>query len=291
MFTTQISFLYFKVYHTLNVNATKNHSDKYPKSLDSYAALWFIIITEVMKMHIKEFAVLTSVSVRTLHYYDEIGLLKPAFVDTQNGYRDYDEKSLERMVEILFFRELDFPLKTIIKILSSPDYDKAAAIRRQKELLTLKKERLERLISALDEAEKGDIPMNTFKNNEYEAARKQYADEARQRWDSMDAFKEYEQKIADCSADKQSDVIAGLNAVIAEFAAIKDCSSAESKAAQSLVKKFQQYITDNFYTCTPEILKGLGQMYVADNRFKFNINKNGEGTAEFISKAIKAYCR
>ena len=87
-------------------------------------------------MHIKEFAELTGVSVRTLHYYDEIGLLKPAFVDEQNGYRDYDNKSLERMVEILFYRELDFSLKSIAEIISSPDYDKSEAIRKQKELLT-----------------------------------------------------------------------------------------------------------------------------------------------------------
>ena len=77
-----------------------------------------------MKYQIKEFAKLTDVSVRTLHYYDETGLLKPAFVDEQNGYRFYDENSLERMQQILFYRELDFPLKDILKILSSPDYDR-----------------------------------------------------------------------------------------------------------------------------------------------------------------------
>lgn len=242
-------------------------------------------------MHIKEFAKLTGVSVRTLHYYDEIGLLKPAFVDEQNGYRDYNEKSLARMVEILFYRELDFPLKSILKILSSPDYDKAAAIRKQKELLTLKKERLEKLISALDEAEKGEITMNAFNNNEYEAARKQYADEAKQRWGSTDAYKESEQKTAGYSGDKWADVNAGLNAVLAEFAAIKDSETPESEAAQALVKKLQQYITDNFYTCTNEILKGLGQMYVADDRFKANIDKNGSGTATFISETIKIYCK
>ena len=244
-----------------------------------------------MRMHIKEFAKLTGVSVRTLHYYDEIGLLKPAFVDGQNGYRDYDEKSLERMVEILFYRELDFPLKSILKILSSPDYDKTAAIRRQKELLTLKKERLERLISALDEAEKGEIPMNTFNNNEYEAARRQYADEAKQRWGGTDAYKEYEQKTAGISADKRNDANEGLNAVLAEFAAIKDGAAPESAAAQSLVRKLQEYITENFYTCTNDILAGLGQMFGADERFKANIDKNGIGTAEFISEAIEAFCR
>lgn len=231
-------------------------------------------------------------AVRTLHYYDEIGLLKPAFIDEQNGYRDYDEKSLRRMVEILFYRELDFSLKSILEILSSPDYDKAAAIYKQKELLTLKKERLERLISALDEAEKGEIPMNTFNNNEYEAARKQYADEAKQRWGNTDAYKESEQKTADYSADKWNDVNAGLNAVLAEFAvALKGGAVPESEIAQSLVKKLQQYITDNFYTCTNEILAGLGQMYVADDRFKSNIDKNGAGTAEFISEAIRIYCK
>ena len=262
------------------------------KNLDSHVTLWFIIISEVMEMHIKEFAKLTGVSVRTLHYYDEIGLLKPAFVDGQNGYRDYDERSLERMVEILFYRELDFPLKSIVEILSSPDYDKAAAIRKQKELLMLKKERLERLISALNEAEKGEIPMNTFSKNEYETARKQYADEAKHRWGDTDAYKESKQKTAGYSAGKWNDVNEGLDAVLAEFAvALKDGTTPESEAAQSLVRKLQQYITDNFYTCTDEILAGLGRMYVADDRFKTNIDKNGVGTAEFISDAIKIYCK
>ena len=94
-----------------------------------------------MKMQINEFAKLVSVSVRTLHYYDEIGLLKPAFVDEQNGYRFYDEISLERMQEILFYRELDFELKSIRDILSSPDYDKQKALAEQRKLLELKKER------------------------------------------------------------------------------------------------------------------------------------------------------
>ena len=107
-----------------------------------------------MKMQIKEFAKLTGVSVRTLHYYDEIGLLKPAFVDEQNGYRFYDENSLLRMQEILFYRELDFPLKSILEILSSPDYVKQKALAEQRKLLELKKDRLERIIDALDGATK-----------------------------------------------------------------------------------------------------------------------------------------
>ena len=101
-----------------------------------------------MKLQIKEFAELTGVSVRTLHYYDEIDLLKPSYVDEQNGYRFYDENSLERMQEILFYRELDFSLKSIAEILASPNYDKQQALAEQKRLLTLKKDRLESFVTA-----------------------------------------------------------------------------------------------------------------------------------------------
>ena len=243
-------------------------------------------------MHIKEFSALTGVSVRTLHYYDEIGLLKPSFVDKTNGYREYDEKSVERMAEILFYRELDFPLKSIITILSSPDYDKKAAFKKQKELLTLKKDRLEKLIIALDEAEKGELPMNIFDNNNYETARKQYAAEAQERWGNTDEYKESEKKTGNYSGEKWQDVNTGLNAVLAEFAkALKDGAKPDGETTQALVRKLQNYITDNFYTCTNEILAGLGQMYVGDERFKSNIDRNGNGTAEFISEAIENYCR
>lgn len=116
-------------------------------------------------------------------------------------------------------------------------------------------------------------------------------DEAKQRWGNTDAYAESEQKTSGYSAEKWNEVNAGLNSVLAEFASIKETESAESESAQSLVKKLQTYITDNFYTCTNEILAGLGQMYVADDRFRTNIDKNGAGTAEFICKAIKIYCK
>ena len=116
--------------------------------------------------------------------------------------------------------------------------------------------------------------------------------EAKQRWGDTDAYKESEQKTAGYSADKWNDVNAGLNAVLAEFAdALKYGVAPDNEAAQSLVRKLQQYITDNFYTCTNEILAGLGQMYVADERFKTNIDQNCAGTAEFISEAIRIYCK
>ena len=244
-----------------------------------------------MKMQINEFAKLVSVSVRTLHYYDEIGLLKPAFVDEQNGYRFYDEISLERMQEILFYRELDFKLKSIAEILSSPDYDKQKALAEQRKLLILKKERLERIIAALDSAEKGKITMSAFDNSDYETARNRYEAEAKRRWGETAAYKEHAEKTANYSKDQWQEVNDGLMTVLAKFAAcMKDGNTANSDEAQALVKELQNYITANYYTCTNEILAGLGQMYVADERFKNNIDKHTLGTATFVSQAIAHYC-
>ena len=236
-------------------------------------------------MQIKEFAQQIGVSVRTLHYYDEIGLLKPSEVDAQNGYRFYDERSLERMQEILFYRELDFSLKTIAQILLSPDYDKQQALTWQRKLLFAKKERLERLIDALDSLEKGEGFMKP--NNEYEDLKNKYAEEVRQRWGSTDAYKESQQRNTDFSQAASL-----LDAVFEEFAELdRSGISPDDEAAKVQVEKLQRCITDNFYTCTNEILAGLGQMYVADVRFKNYIDKHGEGTAEFVSQCIKSYCK
>ena len=243
-----------------------------------------------MKMQINEFAKLTGVSVRTLHYYDEIGLLKPAFVDGQNGYRFYDENSLCRMQEILFYRELDFSLKSILKILSSPDYDKQKALAEQQKLLILKKERLERIIDAVQSAREGKITMTAFDNERYETARKEYETEAKKRWGNTDAYKEHTQKTADYTKDKWQSVNDGLMNIFAKFADChKDGNTADSDKAQALVKELQEYITANYYTCTKEILAFLGQMYVADERFKNNIDKYAPTTAEFVQKAIEIY--
>ncbi len=241
-----------------------------------------------MKMQIKEFAGFTGVSVRTLHYYDEIGLLKPALVDGQTGYRFYDENSLLRMQEILFYRELDFSLKNIGEILSSPDYDKERVFAEQKNLLILKKERLERLISAIDEATKGVTVMKAFDNSEFE----NYKQEVKEKWGNTDAYREHAEKTKHYSKDRWNSLAEGMNDILAEFAVcMKNGEEPDSVEVQNLVKTLQNHITENYYHCTNEILAGLGQMYVADERFKNNIDKNADGTAGFICEAIDFYCR
>ena len=116
-----------------------------------------------------------------------------------------------------------------------------------------------------------------------------YDNEARSRWGDTDAYREHEQKTKSYTKEKWAEANDGLMAIFAEFAACKDSGvSADSAEAQALVAKLQAHITANYYTCTDEILAGLGKMYVADDRFKKNIDKYSEGTAEFVSEAITA---
>ena len=119
---------------------------------------------------------------------------------------------------------------------------------------------------------------------------KSYETEARERWSNTDAYREYERKTKNHTKEKWAEAIDSLMAIFAEFAACKNSgASADSAEVQALVAKLQAHITENYYTCTDEILAGLGKMYVCDERFKKNIDKYGEGTAEFASKAIAIF--
>jgi len=121
---------------------------------------------------------------------------------------------------------------------------------------------------------------------------KKHDSEARSRWGNTDAYREYEQKTKNYTKEKWTEANDGLMAIFSEFAAAKESgASADSAEAQALASKLQAHITENYYTCTDEILAGLGRMYVADERFKININKCGEGTAEFAAEAIALYCK
>ena len=239
-----------------------------------------------MRMPIKEFARLSGVSVRTLHYYDQIGLLRPAAVDEQTGYRYYDEASLLRMQEILFYRELDFPLKSILEILSSPHYNKEEALMEQKELLILKKERLERLIGAIDGALKGENVMNAFDKSKME----QYMEQAKERWGKSEAWQEFEEKSAGRTPQTEKDLSEQLMDFFAQLGALRS-ETPDSEAVQQTVAALQQFITENYYTCTKEILRNLGMMYTAVGSMRDNIDaRGGSGTAELAARAIEIYC-
>ena len=245
-----------------------------------------------MKNSISETAKLSGVSVRTLHYYDKIGLLKPSEVISETGYRYYDETAMARLQQVLFYKELDFPLKEIVKIMNASDYSKEEALLKQRELLKLKRKRLDKLIKLLNANLKGDDTMSfkDFDTTEIEEAKAKYAKEAQIRWGDTDAYAQSQKKAAEYSKDDWKKISGQMDELLKRFSKFIGAAP-ESKEVQKLVYEWQQYITNTYYDCTKEILSGLGQMYIADERFMTNMDKYGKGTAELISEAIKVYCR
>lgn len=237
-------------------------------------------------------AKLSGVSVRTLHYYDEIGLLAPSEVVSETGYRYYNEDSLEKLQQILFYRELDFPLKEIVQIMNASDYNKEEALRKQRELLKLKRKRLDKLIGLLNANLKGDTTMsfNEFDTTEIDEARAKYAEEVKERWGNTDAYAQSQKKTSKYTKEDWKRVNEGMDELLKQFSESLNENPASEKV-QELVRGWQQYITETYYECTKEVLAGLGQMYVMDERFTKNMDKYGEGTAKLISEAIAVYCK
>lgn len=237
-------------------------------------------------MTVKQVSELTGVSIRTLRYYDEIGLLPPAS-HTEGGYRLYDDTALERLQQILLFRELEFPLKDIVRIVSSPDFDRKQALEQQIELLELKRKRLDDLISFARRIKVigvRAVDFTAFDTSKID----EYTQRAKEKWGNTQAYEEFSQKKR--SAEENQQVMEDFMQLFAEFGKLKE-GSPESDDAQAMVKKLQGFITEHFYTCTNEILSGLGKMYAADGEFRDNINSaGGNGTAEFAAKAIAVYC-
>lgn len=240
-------------------------------------------------MTVKEVSDLTGVSIRTLHYYDQLGLL-PAAGHTDSGYRLYDDAALERLQQILLFRELEFPLKDIQRILTNSAFDRRKALAQQIELLTLKKQHLESLLSL---AQKTLTTGGTYMDFTAFDTQKiqEYTRQAKQQWGATSAYKEFEQKTAHQTAQEAANMGSRLMEILAVFGGMQHKSPA-APAVQTQVKALQAFITEHYYTCTKEIFAQLGQMYGAGGAFTENINAvGGPGTAEFAAKAIEVYCQ
>lgn len=236
---------------------------------------------------IKELANLAGVSVRALHHYDEIGLLVPR--KNEAGYRLYDEKNLEDLQQILFFRELDFSLKRIGALLSDPGFDREKALRLQRQMLMERRARMDQLIHTIDRTlqnRKGEIEMTDkekfkgfdfTKGNPYEA-------EAKQKWgtkaveDAAGRIKGREQELGD-----------EMNRLFFELAELRHLAP-DSSEAQAAIEKYYAYLM-TIHPYTPEAFEGLGQMYVADERFTRNIDQFGEGLARFLCDAMGVYAQ
>lgn len=237
---------------------------------------------------VHEVSELAGVSVRTLQHYDNIGLLWPA-QRTEAGYRLYDEASLERLQQILLFRELEFPLKEIKRIVEAPDFDKARALDQQIQLLTLKKEHLQNLIElarGLREGKDRTVDFKAFDTSKID----EYAQRAKEQWGSTTEYAEFEERDRGRTPGERNQMIEQMMGLFVEFGKLKE-GAPDSPEALSQVKKLQDFISANFYQCSDEVLAGLGQMYGAGGEFTENIDAAaGAGTAQFAARAIEAYC-
>ncbi|MDO5441854.1 MAG: MerR family transcriptional regulator, partial [Bacillota bacterium] len=195
-----------------------------------------------MMMTVNEVSKLTGISVRTLHYYDEIGLLHPASV-LDTGYRLYDDENLKRLQQIMLFRELEFPLKEIKKIIDNPDFDTARALENQIELLSLRREHLDNLIQHAKEMQKKEESKMDFKAFD-KSKLEEYSKRAKEQWGDTAAYKEYEEKAKDRTDREEKEMGEGLMQIFTEFGKILDRDPAGAEA-QALVKKLRDYISSN----------------------------------------------
>jgi DNA-binding transcriptional MerR regulator len=243
-------------------------------------------VGEVMK--VKEVADLVGISVRTLHHFDDIGLLIPA--KTISGYRQYSDENLEILQQILFFRELGFPLKEIKEIINRPSFDRSEALELHRKMLLEKRSRLDKMIQTIDKTikhTKGEINMTDqekfvgfdFSNNPYEQ-------EARDRWGDQ-VVDESNTKIKNMSKDERSAFEGEFNEIYRSLAKVRHQSPA-SEIAQAEIKVWYDFL-NKMGNYSLEAFKGLGQMYVDDTRFTKNIDQFGEGLAEFMRDAMSIY--
>ena len=239
-------------------------------------------------MTVNEVSKLTGVSIRTLQYYDQIDLLKPAEY-TESGYRLYDDAALEKLQQILLFRELEFPLKDIKEIVNRSDFDKTKALEQQIELLELKKEHIENLLNMCKYLKVRGVRKLNFKAFDTSKL-DEYSRKAKEQWGNSPQYKEYEEKTKSWTKEYESGLMADFSKLFEEFGTMKEMDPA-SDEVQNQVKRVQDFITENLYTCTNEILYGLGTGYVGGGELQENIEQmGGKGTAEFIFEAIKIYC-
>lgn len=238
-------------------------------------------------MNVKQVSQLVGVSVRTLHHYDEIGLLTPDHV-TEAGYRQYSEDNLQTLQHILFFKELGFSLKEIRRIMQSPDFNTFEALQLQKRSLLAKREQLEQMIATIDRTiahVKGELQMSTeekFAGLQWDI--NPYEQEAREKWGDK-AVDDSKQRIGKLTHQQKAEIQQQWNEIYQGLAA-RIGTPVDSEETLALTKRWYELLNSDFGTYSYDAFIGLGQMYVQDERFTANIDKYGQGLAQYMSEAM-----
>lgn len=253
-----------------------------------------------MPYTIHEIAKLAGVSLRTLRFYDSTGLLHPE-ARSEAGYRLYSRHDLARLQQILFFREMDFPLKRIGQILSDPGFDHAEALRMQASDLRAKAKRYEKLARLAEETlnhmkeGKNMQDKEMFKGFDYEQMmqdQKKYEKEVQERWGDTDAYRVSKERTSKYKKEDWEKISAAQEADLKELiACFLQKEPPESARTQAVADKMRLFINDNFYPCSKEMFGCLGQMYVQDDRFKAFYDKHADGLAEYYNNAIQYYVK
>ncbi len=243
-----------------------------------------------MAYTIKEIADLAGVTTRTLRFYDQIGLLSPAEI-AGNGYRLYNHASLLRLQQIMFFRELDVPLKEIQTIMERQDFDLKAALEAHRLSLQGRRRKIDTLLETLDQTIatlEGEWIMNEkeFFSGFDEA---KFEEEARQRWGDSPQYKESTRKWASYTKEQKEAIKQEMGGIT-----LRMVGSASSKPGdqdiQQAVGDYYAFLNNKFYTCNVEFLRNLADMWVEDTRFAVNYERIREGGAEFVRDAVHIFC-
>ncbi|MBB1246420.1 MerR family transcriptional regulator [Streptomyces durbertensis] len=246
-----------------------------------------------MSYTVGQVAALSGTTVRTLHHYDQIGLLVPGG-RSHAGHRRYDETDLDRLQQILFYRELGFPLDEVRPLLDDPDVDPREALRRQHRVLTERIEKLTKMAAAVQRnLEAKRMGINLTPEEKFEVFGdhdpEQYADEVEQRWGDTEAYRESRRRAASYTKEDWKRITAEGDRINRGFAALLAAGTpADSAEARDLAEQHRAWISRNHYECGYEMQRCLGEMYVSDERFTATYDAIAPGLAVYLRDAITA---
>ena len=244
-------------------------------------------------MNVGEVAALAGVTVRTLHHYDRIGLLSPSG-RTSAGYRQYSPADLDRLHQVLVYRELGFPLEEVATLLDDPSADPAEHLRRQHRLLRDRLERTSAMVAAVEkEMEAHDMGISLTPEEKFELFGEgwspDYEREAEERWGDTEAWAQSQRRTTAHTREDWVQILQEVDDIHGRLAdAMRAGVAADSAQAMDVAEEHRQHITRWFYDCPPQMHAGLGRMYVEDERFTATYEAIAPGLAQYVSTAVQA---